>query len=214
MVGIRQGWESEGLNVIEEDMDFNVRRVAVTMRAEEIPFIGVPINAGRGGLEVEGRLREAEFSTTDGMRMTFGFIQWPNGSRDVQPLDYLSGPDEYRRLERAGRMTFNPTVDGLAVSALRVMKYGDRVYASLATVDWAELDRLAGTDAAELLLSHGATRVGSHLELRPSAGRFKDAPALEVAIDGAQAAFTAFALTRVIPIMEAYGRDGVEVLHA
>lgn len=200
--------------MIEEDVDFNIRRVAVSIRAGEIPFVGVPTSAGRGGGEVEGRLRQAEFSTTDGLRMTFGYIEWPDGSRDVQPLDYLSGPDEYRRLERAGRMTFNPTGDRLAVSTLRVMKYGDREYASLSTVDWAELDRLAGTDAAELLLSHGGTRVGTHLELRPSAGRFKDAPALEVADDGAEAAFAAFALTRVIPIMEAYGRDGVEVLHA
>ena len=200
--------------MIDEDLDFNVRRVAVTVRAGMIQFVGVPTSAGRSGAEVEGQLREAEFSTTDGMRMTFGYIEWPDGSRDVQPLDFLSGPEEYRRLERAGRMTFNPTGDGLAVSALRVMKYGDREYASLATVDWAELDALAGTDASELLLSHGGTRVGTHLELRPAAGRFKDAPALEVADDGAEAAFAAFALTRVIPIMEAFGRDGVEVLHA
>ncbi|MGR0319451.1 hypothetical protein [Agromyces sp. ZXT2-3] len=198
----------------EEDLDFNVGLVAVTLRAGVEAYEGVPTSAGRAGTVMEGQLRLAEFSSSDGLLMTAGMIAWPDASMDVQPLDFLAGPDAYRRLERAGRMSLTDSGNGNRVALLRALKHGDRGWPTLATVSWEELDWLAGSDTVELLESHGATRVGRYGDLRPGAKRFVESPAFEVGPDPAEAVFAAFAITRVIPIMKDFGRSGVEVLHA
>lgn len=198
----------------EEELDFNVGLVAVTLRAGVESYEGVPTSAGRTGATMTGELRLAEFSSSDGLLMTAGMISWPDASMDVQPLDFLAGPDAYRRLERAGRMSLSDSGKGNRVALLRALKYGDRGWPTLATVSWQELDWLAGGDVTELLESHGASRVGRYGDLRPGAKRFLDSPAFEIAPDAAEAVFAAFAITRVIPIMKDFGRSGVEVLHA
>lgn len=198
-----------------EDLDFNVGLVAVTLFAEELEHEGVPTSAGRGGEPAVGRMRYAEFSTPDGLAMRAGFIRWPDGSADVQPLDFLAGPDAYRRLEGAGRLTLSDSGAGSLVGLLRAMKFSaGRQYQTLASVGWPELDALAGSDATELLRSHGAMRVGSYVELKPEAKRFRDDPAFEIDEDGAEAVFTAFAITRVAAIQQSFGKRGVQVLHA
>jgi hypothetical protein len=195
------------------DAEFNVGLVAVTMRPEDVDFRGVPVSAGRGGVEQAGKLREAVIESIDGLRMTIGFTVWEDGSADVQPLDFLAGPDAYRRLEAAGRMTLNESGAGMRVALLRTLKYGDRGYPSLASVTWEELSELAGADAADLLISHGA-RVGAYEDLRPQPRQYREHPAFAVSGDGLEAVFGAFAITRVIPIMKGFGRDGgMEAFH-
>lgn len=195
------------------DIEFNVGLVAITMRPAEVGFRGVPVSAGRGGAEQEGKVREAVIESSDGLRMTIGCTVWEDGSADVQPLDFLAGPDAYRRLEAAGRMTLTDAGDGARVALLRTLKYGDRGYPSLASVTWEELNELAGTDAADLLISHGA-RVGAYEDLRPQPRQYREHPAFAISEDGLEAVFAAFAITRVIPIMKSFGRDGgVEALY-
>lgn len=196
-----------------EDSEFNVGLVAITMRPDDVDFQGVPVSAGRAGAEQRGKLREAVLESSDGLRMTVGCTVWEDGSADVQPLDFLAGPDAYRRLEGAGRMTLNRTALGTRVALLRSLKYGDRGYPTLASVTWHELGALAGTDVATLLESHGA-RVGEYGDLKADAKRYRDHPAFAIPEDGFEAVFAAFAITRVLPIMKAFGRDGgVEALY-
>ena len=198
---------------MSDDIEFNVSLVAIAMRPEDIEFRGVSVSAGRGGAEQAGRLREAVIESSDGLRMTIGCTVWDDGSADVQPLDFLAGPDAYRRLEGAGRMTLNETTPGTRVALLRTLKYGDRGYPSLASVTWDDLNGLARTDAAELLVSFGAN-VGTYSALKPAAARYAEHPAFTVTDDGLEAVFAAFAMTRVLPIMNSFGRDSaMEVLH-
>lgn len=198
---------------MSDSIEYNVGLVAITMRSEDVDFRGVPVSAGRGGAEQDGRLREAVIESSDGLRMTIGCTVWEDGSADVQPLDFLAGADAYRRLEAAGRMTLNESGVGGRVALLRALKYGDRGYPSLASVTWEELGELAGTDAAELLVAHGA-RVGTYEDLGRNPKRYRDHPAFAVSTDGLEAVFAAFAITRVLPIMKGFGRvGGVEAFH-
>ena len=198
---------------MSDDIELNVGLVAITMRPQDVDFHGVSVSAGRGGAEQDGKLREAILESSDGLRMTIGCTVWEDGSADVQPLDFLAGPDAYRRLEAAGRMALTNAGERTRVALLRTLKYGDRGYPSLASVTWEELSQLAGTDAADLLVSHGA-RVGAYEDLRPSPQRYREHPAFAVSEDGVGAVFAAFAITRVIPIMKGFGRDGgVEALY-
>ncbi|MDZ8275716.1 hypothetical protein R2Q81_07100 [Microbacterium aquimaris] len=198
---------------MNNDIEYNVGLVAITMRSQDVDFRGVPVSAGRAGGEQDGKLREAVIESSDGLRMTIGCTVWEDGSADVQPLDFLAGPDAYRRLEAAGRMALNESGAGMRVALLRALKYGDRGYPSLASVTWDELSDLAGADAAELLSAHGA-RVGVYEELRQKPRQYREHPAFAVSEDGLEAVFAAFAITRVLPIMKGFGRDGgVEALH-
>ncbi|UUT36402.1 hypothetical protein [Microbacterium elymi] len=110
-------------------------------------------------------------------------------------------------------MTLADGGNGARVALLRTLKYGDRGYPSLASITWEELNGLAGADAADLLISHGA-RIGAYEDLRPEARQYREHPAFAVSEDGLEAVFAAFAITRVIPIMKGFGRDGgVEALY-
>ncbi|MGY6496834.1 MAG: hypothetical protein ACXIUP_01265 [Microcella sp.] len=126
-------------------------------------------------------------------------------------MDFWSGADDYRRLERAGKMSL-ALAGERRVGILRVMAYGEREWPTLQSVVWEALDRLAGTDAAVLLKVHGAV-TGAVAELNPAAKRFKESPGFAIG-DDPTAAFVAFAVTRVMPITRGFGKPGLEPLHA
>lgn len=198
-----------------DDVEFNVGLVAVTLRGESVNFSGIAVASGRGGAEQDGVLREALIESNDGLRLTAGYTIWADGSSDVQPLDFIAGPDAYRRLEVAGRMSMSESGVGTRVGLLRALKYGERGYPSLASVTWEELDTVAGTGVQALLTSLGAVAVGDYGTLRPYAKRYVAHPAFAVPATGVDAVFAAFAITRILPIMKGFGLDGgVEVLHS
>ena len=171
--------------------------------------LGAPMSVRDAG-DVEGAAHVATIETADGMRATVGVCSWPGDEADVRLLDFWSGADDYRRLERAGKMSLAMVADR-RVGILRAMRYGEREWPTLQTVDWAQLDQLAGTDFAALLTEHGAT-VGTVAELNPAGRRFKEAPAFAFA-DAPVSALVAFAVTRVVPIMVGFGRPGLESVH-
>lgn len=205
---------TEGL-ADSEDIEFNVGLVALTLRGEPVDYSGVSVASGRTGAEQRGMLREALLESNDGLRMTAGYTVWADGSSDVQPLDFIAGPDAYRRLESAGRMTLSESGPETRVGLLRALTYSERGYPSLASVTWADLDFLAGTSVQELLTSLGAVGVGNYGSLRGDAKRYTEHPAFAVSTPGSDAVFAAFVITRILPIMRGFGRDGgVEVLHS
>lgn len=164
---------------------------------------------------VAGSARVARIATADGMRMDVGVCSWPMADGgleyDIRLLDFWSGADDYRRLERAGKMSLAQSGD-YRVGILRAMAYGEHEWPTLQSVSWEALDRLAGTDAAALLRQHGA-KTGPVIELNPAAKRYRDAPGFSIG-DDPTAAFVAFAITRVMPIARGFGKPGLEPLHA
>ena len=175
------------------------------------PLRGTPL-ADRDGGERDGSVSLAKVTTPDGLIANVGVTQWPDGTYDQRLIDFVAGPDAYRRLERAGNMSLN-LVEGGVVAVLRALKYSGRELPSLQAVGWPQLSEWLGEDAQSYFLGIGALKAGTHGDLRPEARRFASEPA--IVVDPAQPAalFAAYALTRVIPITADFGRDGVEVLH-
>ncbi|MBU1251336.1 MAG: hypothetical protein KJ659_04250 [Actinobacteria bacterium] len=175
---------------------------------------GAGMSAREAGV-VEGRARIATVKTADGFHATIGVCTWPTGDdgheHDIRLLDFWAGADDYRRLERAGKMSLAKVGDR-RVGILRAMAYGENEWPTLQSVKWEALDRLAGTDVAALLREHGG-ETRSVIELNPAAKRFKDAPGFAIG-DDPTAAFVAFAITRVMPIARGFGKPGLELLHA
>jgi hypothetical protein len=187
-----------------------LRGVTLGIDPNEHPIQGAPMSAREGGT-VAGRARVATVETTDGMRATIGVCVWPGDEADVRLLNFWAGADDYRRLERAGKMSL-PSARLQRVGILRALAYGEREWPTLQSVGWEALDRLAGTDAAALLQQHGAM-TGAVLDLNPEARRYKEAPGFSFG-DDPTSAFVAFAITRVMPIASGFGKPGLEPLHA
>jgi hypothetical protein len=192
-----------------------LRGVTLAIDPDEHPIQGAAMSAREGG-PVEGRARVATITTADGFRATVGVCIWPSagdapGDADIRLLDFWAGADDYRRLERAGKMSL-PSARLQRVGILRALAYGEREWPTLQSVGWEALDRLAGTDAAALLQQHGAM-TGAVLDLNPDARRYKEAPGFSFG-DDPTSAFVAFAITRVMPIASGFGKPGLEPLHA
>jgi len=191
-----------------------IQGVGIAISDETFPIEGAPRSA-RDEVTVTGSARVARMTTEDGLRIDVGICSWPSHAtsveHDIRLLDFWAGADDYRRLERAGKMSL-AVAGQKRVGILRVMAYGEREWPTLQSIGWGVLDRLAGTDAAALLRAHGA-ETGAVADLNPAAKRFKDAPGFAIG-DEPTAAFVAFAITRVIPIARGFGKPGLEALHA
>lgn len=190
---------------------FQIGLATVTENEGAHSFVGKPIG-DRGGIDHEGSVRLAKITTPDGLIVNVGVTSWPDGASDLRLIDFIAGPDSYRRLERAGNMSLNPVSDGV-VGVLRVLKYTGRDYPSLQSATWDQLDAWLGEDAAIFLRGMGASFAGTHGEARPAAQRFRNDPAIVADPSTPTTLFAAYALTRVIPLAVDFGRDGVEVLH-
>lgn len=161
-----------------------------------------------GSDPVQALAHLAELETPDGFRATLGVIEWPNGAVSVRLVDFMDGPDVYRRLERAGTLEIK-VVDSHWVALIRALKYENKDYATLHGVSFDELDGLIKDDTKQLLEDISNVEVGIYGEFVPDAKRYQDAMAIRTPpkeIDGIAAVY---ALTRVMPLMKNFGLRSV-----
>lgn len=192
---------------------FTAGKVGVEVLDGEHPFVGVPTSEWHGSKqEIEGRAEIANLRADDGLRAQVALVAWPNGLEwSLRLSDLLAGPSDYDRLRDAGELAPRPAGDKL-IARIRALKYKEQGRASLDAVEWDDLDSWAGQDARAFLEGLGATRTGTYVELLPTAARFREEPAIEVAASSPAALFAVYALTRVMPLMFGHGRAGIEVI--
>jgi hypothetical protein len=194
---------------------FTVGRVTVEVLDGLRPFAGVPTSQWHGDRAARtGEATVANLSTTDGLKAQVAVVTWPGGDEvSVRLADRFGGPADYERLEDAGEISPKIVGDTL-VARVRALRYGAGDRASGAPVDWEQIDQWNGGDARAALHDLGATRTGSYGELLATATRFKAEPAIEVPRSNPAALFAIYALTRVMPIMTAFGKTQVEGPHS
>lgn len=161
-----------------------------------------------GSDPVEALAHLAELQTPDGFRATLGVIEWPNGAVTVKLVDFMSGPDVYRRLERAGTLEIK-VVDGKWIALMRALKYDTKDYATLHGVSFEELDVLVKDDSKQLLLDIEGVEVGVYGEFVPDAKRYQDAMAMRSVPQFIEGIAALYALTRVMPLMKNFGLNSV-----
>ena len=156
-------------------------------------------------VELNGVRLLSYMRTPDGGDIHVGFTKWSNGQADLVGLAKVSGPDVYERLTRAGRMQVATTISGQYSVRLQALRYKEPGRANLASITWDELNKLLGASATEMLKSFGATELGTAEQILNVSNKTKNQLAMIYPNDCSEAAFAAYALTRVLPLMKNYG---------
>jgi hypothetical protein len=195
--------------------NFRVGPVDVHVLDGQYPIAVVPPSQWRGDRqERPANAVLANLKTDDGLRVQVSLVRW--GDSDEVSLGFaevLAGPSDYERLEDAGAISPKLVNDKL-VARIRALRYRKTGRATGAAVEWLQIDEWAGGDAQSLLAALGATRTGAYGVLLPSATRFMTEPAIEVPLANPVPLFAVYALTRVVPLMTAYGKEDVESANA
>lgn len=155
--------------------------------------------------EQDGKRLLAYMRTPDGGDIHVGFTEWANGKADVVGLAKVSGPDVYDRLTRAGRMQVAPTSSGENSIRLQALRYKEPGQANLASITWNDLNLLLGASAYDMLKSFGAIDLGSAEEILGATNNKKNQLAMVCPQSDHKALFAAYALTRILPLMNNYG---------
>jgi len=186
-----------------------VGRVALDIQDGVKQVTGKPWGVTEGP-EQTGEARVARVETPDGFVGFIALVTWPEGSRELKMTDALGDPGEYGRLLQAGTLSVKSAGPRL-VAMLKAMKYGDRGWASLANVEWSEIDRLAGEDASSLLVGLGAG-VGVYGDFYETSAQYRGRPGISVDTENPEALFAAWVVTRITPLMVRFGKPGVEAI--
>ena len=158
---------------------------------------------------VDGRATLAELETPDGFKGTLGVIEWPDGSAEINLVDFAEGPDVYRRMESAGR-TQVLTENGHWLLVVRALKWGDKNRATLHNVTFEELDKLIKEDSQATLLTFPNVQLGRYGDMQPkTSAQFKDAIGMKVPVGEMDALAAMYAMTRVMPLMVGLGLNTV-----
>jgi hypothetical protein len=192
--------------------NFTVGHVTVQVVEGASEYVGKP---DQDTPEMTGSAQLAHLSTPDGLAMTMGVVTWPDrDGADVSMVDFETGPEPYRRLERAGTMNLK-TIDGLWVARVTAMKINGRSYPTGNRVTWGEVDWLAGgIDTTALLMSLGATHLGTYESVCPgAAARHKMDSGLSCPAGMVAPIAAIYALTRVEAIMQQLGVNGPKAIN-
>jgi hypothetical protein len=163
-------------------------------------------------VETGGRAALSEIAnivTRDGLQAEISIQKFTTGEIHIRLSEFLTTPPPiYSHLNRNGTMTVQVRDDGKWVALLRALRPGGKEYETLNNVTWSELDGLLGADAKVWLKNLGF-ETGTWAELNPKAGRFKDSIAVAIAPANGNLLVLAWALTRVIALMNKLGKPSV-----
>jgi len=188
---------------------FSAGHVTVEMQDDLLEFEDKPT---RDAPLMTGSAQAARLTTPDGFDALVGVVSWPTNDVDVRVMHFQSGAEPYKRLEKAGTMNVKVVGDRWIV-LVRAMKVNGRDWPTLNRLSWPEVDWLAGGDFKATALEHGATRLGTYVELFPGAGRAQaNDLALECPAGSAETIAYLYAVTRPEAIMQQWGINGPKVI--
>ena len=184
---------------------FDVGLVTVTCAARTARYT----EEQSDGTVKEGKATLAELETPDGFKGTLGVVEWHDGTAELKLVDFARGPENYRRLESAGRAQIT-VKGGRWLVMIRALKIGEKPYFTLHNVSLAELSKLIQENAEELLTGFPGAEVARYGDLQPNATKaHKDGIGIQVPAGSIDALAAMYAMTRVAAVMSNFGIDTV-----
>jgi hypothetical protein len=188
-------------------MNIHVGSVEIEIIESFNRCIGKPIGVTD---EIEGSRMLAYMMTPDGGNVHAGYTIWTDGTSDLCGIVKVSGPEVYNRATTAGRMPVSKREGTSRSVRLRALRYAGKDRANLANVSWDQLNGLIHSSAQEELTKFGAIELGTAETILGVHNKTKNQLAMIFDEQDLRSVFAAFALTRIIPLMENFGMEQLD----
>lgn len=150
----------------------------------------------------------ASVTTADGAILEVGHVAWSSGERDVRTFSRLTGPTVYDRLTKGCRLGVSRTDDGLWMCELGIVTYHADKQPTVIQARPEDLEEALRGDVRDLLERSGARAYGRREDIIGDAGRRRNYLAVTFSDIAAPVPFVAYVLTRVLPLMTGFGKQG------
>jgi hypothetical protein len=182
-------------------MDLTIGPVTMAVFESPVPVQGEAFTGGHQ----HGTATACELRTPDGGILEVGLVAWEHGDRDVRCFSRLAGPLLYDRLVKGGRLGVASKRAGDWDCELGILAHHDVGLPTVVKASWPDLDSVLGASAAALLLSLGASAVGTKEETLADTGRRRGYLVMVSPQDQPLPPLAAYVLTRVLPLMTGFG---------
>lgn len=190
--------------------EFVVGDCTVTLDAD---WVDIQESPGRGLPEISGKALQATYSTTDGGFLRAAFVVLSDETMVMKGMSLIDGPAKYSRLVQAGRMEVVFHGKDSYSCRVRAMRFGPTGRQNLAGITWEEINSLTGSNSRNQLMELGAKEIGRAGDILQIASGSLNQEAMIFPKDDLRSLFAVWGMTRVIPVMKDFGRDGVGVLN-
>ena len=157
-------------------------------------------------VEVDGESYPAAITGPSGLELDLAVFMSESGQGMVHCPEPAGVPADYTRLGHGARLGVYVEEDGnWVVKQLRLLRFSsDTGWGNPTLTNQEELSSLLGCSAKDLLLSAGASEVGTKAEILGTTG--KDLAIRWSPDAGPEVPLAAYAMTRVLPIFRALGQ--------
>jgi hypothetical protein len=165
--------------------------------------------AAFSGEVLDGQASPARVATADGAVLEVGHVDWSSGERDVRTFSRLTGPTVYDRLTKGCRLGVSRAgEDGLWMCELGIVTYHPDKQPTVIQAKPEDLQQVLRGDVKDLLERSGARAYGHREEILGDTGRRRNYLAVTFSDVSAPVPFVAYVLTRVLPLMTGFGKQG------
>lgn len=160
------------------------------------------------GEVLSGLASGANVTTPDGAVLEVGHVDWSSGERDVRTFSRLTGPTVYDRLTKGCRLGVSRTDDGIWMCELGIVSYHADKQPTVIQAKPEDLEQVLGGDVRDLLERSGASAYGRREDILGDTSRRRNYLAVTFTDVGAPVPLVAYVLTRVLPLMTGFGKQG------
>jgi hypothetical protein len=191
-------------DLMERDPDYQFGsddRALWILTDEQEAVTGVPMTDKASGERQEGLATPCMLGY-DMTGVSFTVIEWADGSGEVHCKEITNGEEFLNRLSHGGRLGFYELDDGTKFAELRIMRQGNREYATAHNPAEGEFEDVLGWSLYEFLLEElGVEGVGTREEILGDSTSRKSTPIVNWNRDDVDVPAVLYVATRIFPLM-------------
>ena len=181
-----------------------VGAASVELIGGQSPVVGTSFS----GESLTGQAAPARVTTADGALLEVGHVDWSSGERDVRTFSRMTGPTVYDRLTKGCRLGVSRTDDGLWMCELGIVSYHRDKQPTVIQAKPEDLEQVLGGDVGDQLRQAGARSYGRREDILGDMSKRRNYLAVTFPDVAAPVPFVAYVLTRVLPLMTGFGKQG------
>jgi very-short-patch-repair endonuclease len=172
---------------------------------ESEQIVGVPMSERDSGEKHEGEAIPCLLGF-DNVGVNFVVVEWADGSGEVRATDITNGGSELARLGHGGRLGFYVLEDGSRYCEIRIMRHGNREYATAHNPEPGEFKELLGWSLSDFLTNElHVQNIGTRAKLLDDDTTRKSTPVVIWDGEGPDVPAFLYVASRIFPLMSMDG---------